>query len=421
MTIDRNSRILFFFALFAFCFIVMVMRRPDLISNPQFWAEDGAVWYQQAHNLGWFKALLIPQSGYFQTISRLVAAFTLNFSLSSAPLIFNLIGIAIRCSVILFILSKRVSYFSLKTKLVICLFILLMPHLAEVHANITNTHWYISIYLFFILISDNGNSLLWRAHDFLVMIISGLSGPFIVFLAPVLFLKILNKVELTSIKIAMMGFIKRLGFFELSFSAICLVQIVTILASQSGERVTAPLGASLDTLVNIASSRIFLGFITSNQQSVAIWDMQYLNYVVSFLGFSLLAILVIKGDWRAKSCVIFPFLMLCAALARPAISSTLPQWGQMRVGGGERYFVISSIFWLICLLKAVNYFSWRFKSYSELFLLAVVLVSGFFNFKIAPLHDARWDKQVVMYNNTPKGKNIRLDINPTHWKMDLLK
>jgi hypothetical protein len=35
--------------------LVMVLRKPDVFSNPQFCREDGLVWYADAYNLGWLQ------------------------------------------------------------------------------------------------------------------------------------------------------------------------------------------------------------------------------------------------------------------------------------------------------------------------------------------------------------------------------
>jgi len=53
-------------SLFLIAFILIISRRIDIILNPQFWAEDGVVWYQQAYNLGILKTFFVAQSGYLQ-------------------------------------------------------------------------------------------------------------------------------------------------------------------------------------------------------------------------------------------------------------------------------------------------------------------------------------------------------------------
>ena len=44
--------------------IALFSRLPGALLHPQFFAEDGWVWYQQAYNLQWFRPLGITQAGY---------------------------------------------------------------------------------------------------------------------------------------------------------------------------------------------------------------------------------------------------------------------------------------------------------------------------------------------------------------------
>jgi hypothetical protein len=87
--------------------LILVLRRPDAILNPQFWAEDGKVWFANAYNLGPLRSLLLPQDGYFQTISRITAAISLLVPTKSAPLVFNLVALIIQLLPFGIIVSPR--------------------------------------------------------------------------------------------------------------------------------------------------------------------------------------------------------------------------------------------------------------------------------------------------------------------------
>src|SRR5581483_8205835 len=73
-------------AVFAFALLIVSSRRPDAMVIPQFYAEDGAVSYSEAYSLG-LHTLLLPRSGYFQAVPRLVALFDQMFPLAWAPLV----------------------------------------------------------------------------------------------------------------------------------------------------------------------------------------------------------------------------------------------------------------------------------------------------------------------------------------------
>src|SRR5262245_40181948 len=106
----RKKWYIFYPLVFAGSFLIIVWRRPQAIFLPQFWAEDGRVWYAEAYNYGIIYSLTDSEAGYFQTISRLVALFAQAFPLEYAPLIFNLSAISIHALIAVFIVSSRTAH-----------------------------------------------------------------------------------------------------------------------------------------------------------------------------------------------------------------------------------------------------------------------------------------------------------------------
>ena len=86
--------------------VAIFTRLPGAFLHPQFFAEDGWVWYQQAYNLGGWRSLGIAQAGYLQTLPRLVADATLLFPMQWAPLIMNLSGAVIQALPVTALLSR---------------------------------------------------------------------------------------------------------------------------------------------------------------------------------------------------------------------------------------------------------------------------------------------------------------------------
>lgn len=410
-----TNRLFSFFLIFAICFIVFAMRKPDVIVNPQFWAEDGTVWYQQAYTLGAIKSLILPQNGYYQSIGKLVASFSLIFPMYAAPLIYNIIAISIRCFMVMFLLSSRMERYPLIGRSILALFIVLMPHIDEVHANITNTHWYLSMWLFMIIIANDSKGLYWKAHDYIILIISGLSGPFIVFLAPVLALKKMEGESWRKPLQAIRTAISRIDLFTVIFVAICLVQIIAILLSTDEGRSHAPLSAGLIILAKILASKVFLGFLLPLELTKDVWHSKML-YIPGFLvGISLMAFCFFKGDWRVKSLVIFPTLMLGFALAKPMIHLSLPQWPMIELGSGQRYFVITNIFWVAIILTSIAYCKGMVKWALTSLLAVLIVISGYYNFTLHKLGDENWIKQVYIYQQLKPGEKTHIRVTPSPW------
>ena len=177
--------------IFAVAVAIIIFRKPDLISNPQFWAEDGRVWFQDAYNIG-LGAILNPSSGYLQTISRVTAAVAQLFPLRYAPLLFNLVAICIKALPVVFLFSPRffriIPKFS--NKLILAALYIFLPNTSEVYSNLTNTHTYLALLAFMIIIAKPSQKFFSKLFDYFFLALSGLSGPFVIF--RLFFIKIAN-------------------------------------------------------------------------------------------------------------------------------------------------------------------------------------------------------------------------------------
>ena len=71
--------------IFVAALFAIFTRLPGALLHPQFFAEDGWVWYEQAYNLHWLRSLFIPQAGCLYIFPRLVAGISLLFPCSGLP------------------------------------------------------------------------------------------------------------------------------------------------------------------------------------------------------------------------------------------------------------------------------------------------------------------------------------------------
>ncbi len=184
---ERRRLLVFFALLFVLFSLVSVSRRVDSVTNPQFWAEDGTIWYADAYHLGPFQPFLIPASGYFQSVSRLGAAMSLLVPLAFAPLLFNIIAIGFQTLPAWFFLSRRFAHLvpSFALRFLMGLTYLGLPSVFETHINLSNVQWRLSILLFLIIIARRDERIAWRFFDWFFLILAGLSGPFSIIAFPI--------------------------------------------------------------------------------------------------------------------------------------------------------------------------------------------------------------------------------------------
>src|SRR5262245_49692258 len=109
----RATHVLFF----SLAGALVISRRPDAVFHAQFYAEDGAVWFHDAHESG-ARALLFSRGGYLNSVSRLVALVAQWLPLANVPLFMNVCAIALQVLPVVFFLSSRFSSLSLRMRLI---------------------------------------------------------------------------------------------------------------------------------------------------------------------------------------------------------------------------------------------------------------------------------------------------------------
>lgn len=182
----RNNR-LFLLAIFFFT-AALVYRRADAFTNPQFWAEDGMVFFMvQDHH-----PEFIPfenYNGYIHLIPRTVAyvAKVVQIPLESVPAFYNYVTYLI-CLFFLSLLWRFLSYNQL-TKFLMIVSIGVLPIANEVYMNLTNVQWFSGLGLILLFFDLRLKSI----YDLIILSVAvffaGLTGPFSVMFAPLILWK----------------------------------------------------------------------------------------------------------------------------------------------------------------------------------------------------------------------------------------
>ncbi|WP_342753729.1 glucosyl transferase [Pantoea sp. MBD-2R] len=400
-----------------FCgiFLAIMSRRPDIILSAQPWAEDGKIWMEGIYNKGFWNTVILPQNGYYQTISILAYGIGLFFGVEHASFTANVIAISIRCFFLMFILSSRFDFIKMRYRVAAALYFLLMPNLVEGYVNITNAHWYLSMYLMAIVMTDDAKTKAWKAHDYALIILSGLSGPFIAFIAPGLLIKRLYQRK------GILNTLKGINTFDVLFTLCFLIQVAAIIHSSGADRSSAPLGATFPLLADIISFRVVGGSFFTNDLISSLREKTAINIVVFLILSSLIIYNFIRSDWRFKAACLLPILMIGFALAKPMMSPTEPQWPVFLMGGaGERYFFVTN-FSLFCFIL---FMLSKVDKYSKIILplLAVIVLPVLISsFKIKPLDEVGYMKDIEKFKTIPDGQEMEIQINPPGWAMNLIK
>jgi hypothetical protein len=154
---------------------IIALRKYDSVTHPQFWAEDGAMFFIEAERTThWL--LLSPYQGYLHLIPRFIAVLGRNIPLIWAPALYTWAPLLFTGALAWGIQSPRVP---LPGKAAAALAVALVPHTGEVYFTTCNLQWILAIGLFALAIIDDPSSWPQRFGDILSLAVLGLTGPFI--------------------------------------------------------------------------------------------------------------------------------------------------------------------------------------------------------------------------------------------------
>lgn len=161
---------------------ILYIRRPDSFQRPQFWAEDGTVFFLQAYEQG-ARAHLIPYAGYYHGVPRLVASLAQAFLPRWAPTIFNFSALLVMLALATKLFSSRLD---LRFPMLFALFPVLIPHFrGVVFLTLTNAQWPLALILVLTAIESPPETKGQRIVDGLLILMAGLTGPFVVLIVPI--------------------------------------------------------------------------------------------------------------------------------------------------------------------------------------------------------------------------------------------
>jgi len=400
--------------IFISAFSIIVLRRPDAILNPQFWAEDGALWYANAYNDG-IRSVLIPQNGYLQTISRLVAAIAQFLPFEWAPFIFNGVAIFIQILPVIFLLSSRFSALipNRYNRIFLSILYLALPNSWEIHANLTNAQWHLALLAFMVIVAKPDNLPVWRCFDTGVVLLSGLSGPFSILLVPIAAIRIWLDRE------------RWLIVLFLLVSASALVQTLCLLLAWQ-TRSQMFLGATPELLVRILSGQVFLGALIGQGGYSWVVSSSEWRFIpalfIALIGLMVMIYALLKGPVELRFFIIFALLTFSTALISPQASATNPQWQVLTLPGvGGRY-------WFIPMLAFISVLIWMLRKSSspKLRLLAMMALAGMLigiimDWQQPPYVDLNFKEHAHRFEGSPIGTEIVIPINPPGWYMSLTK
>jgi len=352
----------------------------------------------------------MPNTGYLQTISRLVAAISIYFPLRYAPTVFNFFALLAQLAPLSVLLSARASTLArLPARLFFGLLYVCLPNSFEIHMNVTNAQWHLAFLFFLVLILPSSDRP-WRVFDWVVIVIAGLSGPFSFLLVPVAWL---------------LWWERRLRLSKaLAVSACAAVQVAAFLSMGGTPRDHGPMGASIGAFSRVIGGQVVIGSLLGQggleHLNTHPHFARYVFFALTIAAFGALCLTAFRGSIEHKAFVAFAAMILAATLCSPNGNGTAPAWPSLGHPG------MSGRYWFIPMLACLVTLAWLAAGRHPLamrvpavVLLLLLPIGVMLDWKYRPFEDFRWREHAALVEASAPGTAFEIPINPPGWKVRL--
>jgi hypothetical protein len=399
--------------------VLLFSRCPSRLLQPELWAEDGLGWLHAAYESGVY-CLAKPLAGYLQTLPRLAALLAVHRPLTEAPLIFAVIAFVIQLAPAILLLSARGKALipNLPVRLLLVLYYISEPNSSEVYVNLTNAMWHLALLAFLLVVLPKPQTRAGVALECLVLVLAGLSGPFVLFIAPIAWWQVAAQRTRT-------GSGKRLLYAAL-LTACAIVQGWIVLHQAAGAR-EKHLGATLGRLVHILSDQIFLGGTIGGRLvgmlMAQAWWMSFWPAAICCLaaiGLGLYAF--VKGPAVFRQFAVLSALIMVSALKSPQIAPVIPQWQVMQYPSiGDRYYIFPMLAWFATLLTVAARSSPLGMRWLARVLLLCCAVGVIGDWIYMPYPRTSYQESAKLFDQASPGTMVIFQENPAPWHFWLVK
>ncbi len=394
--------------------MVLLWRMPAVVVRPQFWAEDGEVFYQQAHELGFLHTVITPYAGYLHLFPRLIAGLSLFVGLRSAPLLFSAAALLIQCLPAIYLSSSRMQNIGpLKVRILLALLYLGVPFVGDTYGNVTNSQWHLAVLGLLIILATPSQKLGWRLFDVTALSLGALSGPFCIFLLPVALLVWRTRRSSATVKhIGVLGF----GV---------ILQGTSLLLNGRPPMPTT-LGASFSAFCKILAFQVFLTPFPRAVQVAHLADGSLASLVVSCsvtaVGLALMIYLLMVGGLEIRCLILFTGIMVAACLASPIATHVTSQWEALQIAGNAgRYWFVPRLTVAAATVWLATRSTWKPLRYTAALALVLLVIGDAIHWQLPLQRDMHFDEYAATFNALPMDSRITIPINPSGWWIRIIK
>ncbi len=388
--------------------LAIFSRNPALFTRWQFYGEDGAIWFADAYNGGWWHSLTLPAGGYLNTLQRIGAGIAMLVPFRYAPLLTNTFGLLWQCLPVTLLLSARCrNWGSLTTRLLCAALYVAVPHAREVHVVLTNSQWHLALVLPLLLFSVPPRTRTGQVLDGALFAVAGFCGPYGIVLVPLgLAFWHLRRQRWTLVQTALLA-------------AGVAVQ-AAVLLTQSDARTQAVLGATLKLFLRIVGGDIVMG----SMFGAFPWSVRApfaMLLVFALAGMALWGYCTLRAQPELRLFTVYCMLLLASSLHNPLGTSSLPMWPQMMEVHSCRYwyFPMLALLWgAVWCFQSAPARVWRFLGGVVLVATSAGIVQ---DWRYPNFPDQHFQAAAQRFAAAPKGTRVEIPEAPKGWTAILYK
>ncbi len=376
---------------------IFLLRISDVVLNPQFWAEDGTIFFRE--NLcGGPAAIGDAYAGYYHLIPRLIALVTSWFPALFAPAIYLCAALALTALVLYVVQSPRLA---LPLTPLLALAVVLPPDSLETYGNLANIQWFLALAVVAIVLSRPAPSRVTTSLEIAFVALAGLTGPFVLMLLPLFAARLLLDWKSPPAR-------NRASSLTAAAAIAASAQIYALVHNPvtTGISPNFPKNGIADVPL-IAAAAFFNHTFGPLLSSLSLRTMAWAGVleIAVFLTLILISLRSVQLRFERLSLLYFGSVVLLASLYK--FKDTL--LALVPLNNGPRYFLLPTIVasWLMISV-------WREPKIGVLarMVLTLLLISTLAGFERAPLLDQHW---AYWAKKLEAGDKPRIPINPKSW------
>ncbi len=394
--------------------VLIVSRRPDAVTHAQFWAEDGKLFYADVYAHGVLATLAVPQAGYFQELPTLAAAIARLVPLALAPLVMNLIAIAVRALPVGLLLSRRATPISsdIRVRALLAALYITLPGAPESNANVDNALWFLAVAALIVLMLRPPLRRPARTLDLVIVAMCSVTGVFSIALAPLAFAyrrwRGPGAVSRPLLAILTAG-------AAIQLLAIFVLQYHLPTGFGAATRPSDPLHPTVAGFFQIFGARVIAEPLLGSSIVLTATAAALLG----LLGAAGAVAAFRRGGPELKLTIAFGGALFVMALAHPIGAG----WLTLTVfPNGSRYFVIPQLAAVATLVWAIGHTrNGHWRPALTIILVYMCLVTIPLNWRYAPFEQTGFVQLAPAFERARPGTRWSFPLNPNGWSMTLVK